>query len=70
MSTAVPTAVAWAYRNGAPRIGHKSGPAWRLASSPHRMVGNRMLIVSGTVEPQGLPEVDAPFASGESAVSF
>jgi hypothetical protein len=34
------------------------------------MAGNRVLMVSGTDEPQGLPEVDAPFASGESVGSF
>jgi hypothetical protein len=33
------------------------------------MAGNRVLMVSGTDEPQGLPVVNAPFASGESVVS-
>ena len=36
----------------------------------HRMAGNRVLMVSGTDEPRGLPEVDAAFASGESVVSL
>ena len=72
MSTAVLTAVAWAYRNGARHIGHKSGSgvASGVFARCHRMAGNRVLMVSGTDEPQGLPEVDAPFASGESVVSF
>jgi hypothetical protein len=72
MSTAVLTAVAWAYRNGARHIGHKSGfgVASGVFARCHRMAGNRVLMVSGTDEPQGLPEVDAPFASGESVVSF
>ena len=72
MSTAVLTAVAWAYRNGARHIGHKSGSgvASGVFARCHRMAGNRVLMVSGTDEPQGLPEVDAPFAGGESVVSF
>ena len=72
MSTAVLTAVAWAYRNGARHIGHKSGSgvASGVFAPCHRMAGNRVLTVSGTDEPQGLPEVDARFASGESVVSF
>jgi len=72
MSTAVLTAVAWAYRNGARHIGHKSGSgvASGVFARCHRMAGNRVLMVSGTDEPQGLPEVDAPLASGESVVSF
>ena len=72
MSTAVLTAVAWAYKNGARHIGHKSGSgvASGVFARCHRMAGNRVLMVSGTDEPQGLPEVDAPFASGESLVSF
>ena len=72
MSTAVLTAVAWAYRNGARHIGHKlgSGVASGVFARCHRMAGNRVLMVSGTDEPQGLPEVEAPFASGESVVSF
>src|SRR5690242_14277840 len=72
MSTAVLTAVAWAYKNGARHIGHKagSGVASGVFARCHRMAGNRVLMVSGTDEPQGLPEVDAPFASGESVVSF
>ena len=72
MSTAVLTAVAWAYRNGARDIGHKSGSgvASGVLARCHRMAGNRVLMVSGTDEPQGLPEVDAPLASGESVVSF
>src|SRR5215470_965005 len=72
MSTAVLTAVAWAYKNGARRIGHKpgSGVASGVFARCHRMAGNRVLMVSGTDEPPGLPEVDAPFASGESVVSF
>jgi tRNA synthetases class I (M) len=72
MSTAVLTAVAWAYKNGARHIGHKSGSgvASGVFARCHRMAGNRVLMVSGTDEPQGLPEVDAPFASGESVVSF
>ena len=72
MSTAVLTAVAWAYRNGARHIGHKSGSgvASGVFGRCHRMAGNRVLMVSGTDEPQGLPEADAPFASGESVVSF
>jgi methionyl-tRNA synthetase len=66
MSTAVLTAVAWAYKNGARHIGHKSGSgvASGVFARCHRMAGNRVLMVSGTDEPQGLPEVDAPFASG------
>ena len=72
MRTAVLTAVAWAYKNGARHIGHKSGSgvASGVFARCHRMAGNRVLMVSGTDEPQGLPEVDAPFASGESVVSF
>src|SRR5215213_6183833 len=72
MSTAVLTAVAWAYRNGGRHIGHKSGSgvASGVFARYHRMAGNRVLMESGTDEPQGLPEVDAPFASGESVVSF
>ena len=72
MSTAVLTAVAWAYRNGARHIGYKSGSgvASGVFARCHRMAGNRVLMVSGTDEPQGLPEVDVPFASGESVVSF
>ena len=72
MSTAVLTAVAWAYRNGARHIGHKSGSgvASGVSARCHRMAGNRVLMVSGTDKPQVLPEVDAPFASGESVVSF
>ena len=72
MSTAVLTAVARAYKNGARHIGHKSGSgvASGVFARCHRMAGNRVLVVSGTDEPQGLPEVDAPFASGESVVSF
>jgi hypothetical protein len=72
MSTAVLTAVAWAYKNGARHIGHKSGSgvASGVFARCHRMAGNRVLMVSGTDEPQGLPEVDAPFASGESVVSI
>ena len=72
MSTAVLTAVAWAYRNGARHIGHKSGSgvASGVFARCHRMAGNRAHMVSGTDEPQGLPEVDAPLASGESVVSF
>ena len=72
MSTAVLTAVAWAYKNGARHIGHKSGSgvASGVFARCHRMAGDRVLMVSGTDEPQGLPEVDAPFASGESVVSF
>jgi len=71
MSTAVLTAVARAYKNGARHIGHKSGSgvASGVFARCHRMAGNRVLMVSGTDEPQGLPEVDAPFASGESVVS-
>lgn len=66
MSTAVLTAVAWAYKNGARHIGHKSGSgvASGVFARCHRMAGNRVLMVSGTDEPQGLPEVDAPVASG------
>src|SRR5512132_2956412 len=72
MSTAVLTAVAWAYKNGARHIGHKSGSgvASGVLARCHRTAGNRVLLVSGTDEPQGLPEVDAPLASGESVVSF
>jgi tRNA synthetases class I (M) len=72
MSTAILAAVAWAYRNGARHIGHKSGSgvASGVFARCHRMAGNRVLMVSGTDEPQGLPEVDAPLASGESVVSF
>jgi tRNA synthetases class I (M) len=72
MSTAVLMAVAWAHRNGARHIGHKSGSgvASGVFARCYRMAGNRVLMVSRTDEPQGLPEVDAPFASGESAVSF
>jgi tRNA synthetases class I (M) len=64
MSTAVLTAVAWAYKNGARHIGHKSGSgvASGVFARCHRMAGNRVLMVSGTDEPPGLPEVDAPFA--------
>ena len=72
MSTAVLTAVARAYENGARHIGHKSGSgvASGVFARCHRMAGYRVLMVSGTDEPQGLPEVDAPFASGESVVSI
>ena len=72
MSTAVLTAVAWAYKNGARHIGHKSGSgvASGVFARCHRMADYRVLMVSGTDEPQGLPEVDAPLASGESVVSF
>ena len=72
MSTAVLTAVAWAYKNGARHIGRKSGSgvASGVFARCHRMAGSRVLMMSGTDEPQGLPEVDAPFASGESVVSF
>src|SRR5262245_66641577 len=72
MSTAVLTAVAWAYKNGARHIGHKSGSgvASGVFARCHRMAGNRVLMVSGTDEPECLPEVDAPFARGESVVSF
>src|SRR4029077_16427465 len=72
MSTAVLTAVAWAYKNGARHIGRKSGSGVvsGVFDRCHRMAGNRVLMVSGTDEPQGLPEVEAPFASGESVVSF
>src|SRR4029077_11914350 len=72
MSTAVVTAVAWAYKNGARHIGHKSGSgvASGVFARCHRMAGNRVLMVAGTDEPQGRPEVDAAFASGKSVVSF
>ena len=72
MSTAVLTAVAWAYKDGAQHIGHKSGSgvASVVFARCHRMADSRVLMVSGTDEPPSLPEVDAPFASGESVVSF
>jgi methionyl-tRNA synthetase len=49
MSTAVLTAVAWAYKNGARHIGHKagSGVASGVFARCHRMAGNRVLMVSG-----------------------
>src|SRR4029450_294196 len=72
LSTAVLRAVAWACKNGARHIGHKSGSgvASGVFARCHRMAANLVHMVSGTDEPQGLPEVDAPFASGESVVSF
>ena len=72
MSTAVLTDVAWAYRNDVRHIGHKSGSgvASGVFARCHWTAGNRVLMVSGTDEPQGLPEADALFASGESVVSF
>src|SRR5215213_6903210 len=42
----------------------------RLRPAATGRPGNRVLMVSGTDEPHRLPEVDAPFASGESVVSF
>jgi len=69
--THVLSAVAWPYANGPRHIGHVAGfgvPS-DVFSRYMRMAGHDVLMVSGTDEPQGLPEVDAPFASGESVVS-
>ena len=63
MSTAVLTAVAWAYKNGARHIGHKSGSgvASGVFARCHRMAGNRVLMVSGTDEPHRLPKLTRPW---------
>ena len=62
MSTAVLTAVAWAYKNGARHIGHKSGSgvASGVFARCHRMAGNRVLMVSGTDEPQVCRKLTRP----------
>lgn len=53
MSTAVLTAVAWAYRNGARPIGHKSGSgvASGVFARCHWIAGNRVLMTPESVPP-------------------
>ena len=72
MSTAVLTAVAWAYKNRARHIGHKSGSG--VASGVFRPLppDGRQPGAYGVRHRRAtsLPEVDAPFASGESVVSI
>jgi len=68
MSTPVLTAVAWPYANGPRHIGHVSGfgvPA-DVFSRYQRMVGNDVLMVSGTDE-HGTPILVQADAEGVSA---
>ncbi|WP_370618025.1 methionine--tRNA ligase [Mumia sp. Pv 4-285] len=68
MSKSVLTAVAWPYANGPRHIGHVSGfgvPS-DIFSRYHRMMGNRVLMISGTDE-HGTPILVQADAEGSTA---